>query len=166
MGVLRGVDMADSRVTQRNPKWLDRLLRQYEGRDELAIGFPVGSKGASARYPDGTSLLMVAAVNNFGSLDGHVPRRPYMELGADKSHEQTAPMLPGLIRQINALQMTKTEALKILGPVAVGQHQAAIVERKDPANAASTIERKQSDNPLIDTGLLRQSVTFNVRAGE
>ena len=154
-----------NRVTQRNRHWLGKLLKQYQGNEVLAVGFPKARAGR-LRYPDGTPLLMVAAVNNFGSLNGHVPRRPYMELGADKSHEQTAPMLPGLIRKINALQMTKTEALKILGPVAVGQHQAAIVELQDPPNAASTIERKQSDNPLIDTGLLRQSITFNVRAGE
>ena len=166
MGVWRGVEMNPNRITQRNPHWLSQLLKQYEGKEVLAVGFPQEAPQTSARYPEGTPLLLVAAVNNFGSLDGHVPRRPYMELGADKSHEYTAPMLPGLIRKINALQMTKTEALKILGPVAVGQHQAAIVELQDPPNAASTIERKQSDNPLIDTGLLRQSITFNVRAGE
>ena len=158
--------MADSRVTQRSPEWLNRLLRQYEGSDVLAVGFPVGSQGASAQYPDGTSLLMVAAVNNFGSLNGHVPRRPYMERGAEKTHEKTAPILQRLIAKVNALEMTKTEALKILGPVAVGQHQAAIVELQDPPNAESTIERKGSSNPLIDTGLMRQSVTFTVRAGE
>ena len=154
-----------NRVSQRNPHWLHKLLKQYQGNEVLVVGFPKDSAGR-LRYPDGTSLLLVAAVNNFGSLNGHVPRRPYMELGADKSHEYTAPMLPGMIRQINALQMTKPQALKILGPVAVGQHQAAIVELQAPPNATSTIERKQSSNPLIDTGLLRQSVTFTLRDGE
>jgi hypothetical protein len=155
-----------NRITQRNPGWLKKLRQQYEGSEVLAVGFPVGTDGASASYPDGTRLLMVAAVNNFGSLDGHIPRRPFMELGADKTHEATAPLLRALIPKVNAGQMSKAEALKILGPVAVGQHQAAIVELRQPPNAESTVDAKQSDNPLIDTGLMRQAVTFTVREGE
>lgn len=142
------------------------LMKQYEGKNVLAVGFPVGSQGASARYPDGTSLLMVAAVNNFGSLNGLVPRRPFMELGADKTHEKITPLLQQLIPKVNALELSSSETLKLLGPVAVGQHQAAIVELQDPSNAESTIASKQSDNPLIDTGLLHQSVTFTVRTGQ
>lgn len=130
------------------------------------MGFPQEAPQTSARSPEGTALLLVAAVNNFGTLNGHVPRRAYMEQGADKTREKAAPILQWLILKINALEMTKPEALKILGPVAVGLHQAAIVELQDPPNAESTIARKQSSNPLIDTGLLRQSVTFIVRAGE
>ena len=152
-----------SRVIQRNPNWLRRLLAHYPGREVLAIGFPVGSEGASARYPDGTSLLMVAAVNNFGSLSGHVPRRAFMELGADMTHAQTAPLIRQLVPRINAMQLTAPQALNILGPVAVSQHQAAIVELTAPPNAPATVARKQSDNPLIDSGLLQQSVTFSVR---
>ena len=155
-----------NRVTQRNPHWLSQLLKQYEGKEVLAVGFPQEAPQTSARYPEGTALLLVAAVNNFGTLNGHVPRRAYMEQGADKTREKAAPILQRLILKINALEMTKPEALKILGPVAVGLHQVAIVELQDPPNAESTIARKQSSNPLIDTGLLRQSVTFIVRAGE
>lgn len=151
-------------ITQRDPRWLARLLRRYQGQQVLAIGIPLGSEGASARYPDGSALLVVAAANNFGTVDGRIPRRSFMELGAEKTHQRNAPLLPGLIRRINAQTLSKPDALKILGPLAVGQHQAAIVELREPPNAEATVARKQSDNPLIDTSLLRQSMTFSVRA--
>src|SRR5262245_26667576 len=141
-----------SKITQRNPGWLEELMDRYRGNEVLAIGYPIGTEATSTRYPDGTDVLLVAATNNFGSVDGHVPRRAFMEDGAVKSHQATAPLIPALICRVNAGTLSKPQALRILGPVAVAQHQAAITEMDSPPNAPSTIERKQSDNPLIDTG--------------
>ena len=41
----------------------------------------------------------------------------------------------------------------------------AITEIKNPPNAAGTISAKGSANPLMDTGLMRQSVTWAVADG-
>jgi hypothetical protein len=52
-----------------------------------------------------------------------------------------------------------------IGMVAVGDVQRRIVQRIPPPNAPSTIAKKGSDVPLIDTGRLRQSVDYTVEFG-
>lgn len=59
------------RTKQKNPGWLDKLLKRYAEESVLALGFPVGTNGVSARYPEGASVLMVAMVNNFGASINH-----------------------------------------------------------------------------------------------
>jgi hypothetical protein len=53
--------------------------------------------------------------------------------------------------------------LSLEGEKAKAAIQEAITELKEPPNAPSTIKRKHSDNPLIDSGNMRQSVTYSVR---
>ncbi|MGH9932940.1 MAG: hypothetical protein ACREA9_27450, partial [Pyrinomonadaceae bacterium] len=52
--------------------------------------------------------------------------------------------------------------LEAVGVVAAGQVKVYMTELKTPPNAASTIKRKKSDNPLIQDGHLRGSVTYAV----
>jgi hypothetical protein len=52
--------------------------------------------------------------------------------------------------------------LSRLGLMAQGHVQESIVNLDTPPNAASTIKAKGSSNPLIDTGEMRQAVTFKV----
>lgn len=56
---------------QKNPGWLARLVKRYEEQEALALGWPAASTAAGLRYPDGTSVLMVAAVNQFGANISH-----------------------------------------------------------------------------------------------
>lgn len=164
----------------------------------LAIGIPTGSKGASAAYPDGTSLLMVAAANNFGANIDHpggtgyvvsggkarfvskdfmgpisgitkphkiiIPARPFMSLAQEPMIEATAGIAETLIPALNAGKITPHQLLKEMGPPAVGAMKNTIVELDSPPNAASTIRKKKSDNPLEDSGRLDQSITYAVRA--
>jgi len=53
-------------------------------------------------------------------------------------------------------------SLRRLGSVAVGDVQRTIRDIKQPPNAPSTIRKKGSDNPLIDTGRLRQSIEYAI----
>ena len=50
-----------------------------------------------------------------------------------------------------------------LGEIAKGDVQDKLYEIDTPANSDMTIERKGSDNPLIDTGHLVRSITFEVQ---
>lgn len=150
-------------VRQKDPGWLKRLLGRYDSGPVLAVGVPVGSSGASQRYPDGTSLLMVAAVNQFGSVSGRIPQRDYMGPGGRLAIERTEPIVARGVKDINAGKATKEQVLSKMGPFAQAAFQDAITELKDPPNAQATIDAKGSSNPLIDTGALRGAMTWVVR---
>lgn len=52
------------------------------------------------------------------------------------------------------------QAMGLLGEVVQQDIQDAIVKLKSPPNAESTIAKKKSDNPLIDTGQLVSSIRW------
>ena len=52
--------------------------------------------------------------------------------------------------------------LNKIGVTAVGLVQKYMTDLRTPPNAASTIKKKGSSNPLIDSGALRQSVSYKI----
>ncbi len=148
---------------QKNPDWFKKLLGSLKGRDQLAIGYPLGTSGTSTAYPDGTPVIMVAAINQFGSQSRHIPARDFMTPGGVLAMKAAAPIIKKLIPKVNQGLTTRKAVLELLGPVAVGEFQQAITDLNEPANALSTIKAKGSSNPLIDTGLMKQTLTYVVR---
>ena len=55
------------------------------------------------------------------------------------------------------------QALQQLGAMAKGLVQDEIVNGDFAPNAESTIQKKGSEQPLIDTGTMRQSVNFVIK---
>ena len=151
------------KIKQKNPNWLKELLARHRTNEQLAIGYPVGTSGTSTKYPDGTSVLMVAAANNFGVPSRGLPARDFMSQGAVRALEKTAPLAAALVKRVNRGEITTKQMMDKLGPVAVAEFQQTIVDIDSPANAASTVAAKGSSNPLVDTGLMTQTLTHVVR---
>lgn len=156
--------MFSTKTTSTNPNWLKDKLKQYkEVQDVLAVGFPKGTDGASTRYPDGTQVAFVATVNNFGSKSRNIPKRPFMSLSKKPALEKVLPIQNRLLPKFNEGKITAAQILETCGPFAVSEFQKTITDLKTPPNSDETIARKKSSNPLIDTGLMRQTVTYVVR---
>ena len=68
----------------------------------------------------------------------------------------------GFVRVIKR-ELTPEQLADLLGQKYVGQIQARISAGIPPPLAESTIARKGSSVPLIDTGQLRSAVTYEVR---
>ncbi|MPW31953.1 hypothetical protein F9L16_23650 [Agarivorans sp. B2Z047] len=151
-------------IKRTNPGWLKRLTKSMESQEQLAVGIPVNSEGSSAKYEDGTSILLVATVNNFGSPSRNIPARPFISLSSEPMIEKTAPIAESLIPVLNQGKASIADILQQMGPPAVDVMQQTINDLKEPPNAASTIiKKKGSANPLVNTKLLVQSINFAVR---
>jgi hypothetical protein len=149
-------------IRQKNPGWLAKLLKRYNSDSVLAVGYPASETG-SLRYPDGTSVILVAAVNNFGSASRGIPPRPFMVEGAEPALEATAPIAAALIPALNAGRATVEDILGDMGPFAEAAFKEKLTAGPWEPNADSTKEAKGSDKPLEDTLLLRNSLTHVVR---
>ena len=68
-----------------------------------------------------------------------------------------------LLSKVLSGQSSAEELCEKMGNVIQKDIRKKIRDIKTPPNAPSTIARKGSSNPLIDTGLLHQSVTYKVR---
>jgi hypothetical protein len=155
-------------VRHTNPGWSDDLRRMMNavGRTECAVGFPKGKGLKSAHYPTGASILEVAVWNNFGAPRANIPARPFMNQATPKIVEAANAL---------ALQIAKANRSKPLNPAeyekmyeALGQQSRGIIQHTITTgnfapNAPSTILRKKSSRPLIDSGDMRAAVTYAVR---
>lgn len=150
-------------IIRKNPGWLERLVKSYDNKSVLAIGWPRSTSAVGIRYPDGTSVVLVAAVNQFGSASRGIPARPFMTESAEPAVVATRPVAETMIRIINRGKATPEDALQEMGPYAVGAFQSTITDHAWVPNAPRTVRDKQSDKPLIDTALMRNSLTFVVR---
>lgn len=148
------------KIQQSNPGWLKRLLKSYGKGSEIVVGFPIGSEGAATQYPDGTPVIDVAVYNEFGT--SNIPERPFLRTGSREFVEESGELFKKAVKRVNAGGDFKQETEKI-GLKAMVAVQTKITNISSPGNAESTIKRKKSSNPLVDTGLLRQSVTYEVR---
>jgi len=111
---------------------------------------------------DGESLLIIASSNEFGTHDGRIPERSYMRSTHDENKRLITSMVDRGYDSIIAGKSTVKTVLSQIGAVFKGEVQKKMVDLTSPPNAESTIKRKGSSNPLIDTGFLRQSIKDKV----
>lgn len=127
--------------------------RQAGGVKRIEVGF-----FESARYPDGTPVAAVAAWNEFGAAN--IPERPFFRSALALAEDPIEQIIRDHIDP-RTLQVDEALANQI-GAYMQGEVQKSIVDLTSPANAPSTIARKGSSNPLVDTGTMRTAVTFKV----
>lgn len=135
---------------------LKALAKKLEGATRVLVGVP---EGAGA-YEDGLTIATIAAVNNFGTADGKIPARPFLEPAIIKGAPQYQRLAEVMIPKVLSGEMTMLTLLEQMGNLAEGHVKQEITDLDTPPNAQSTIDRKGSSSPLIDTGALRQSIRY------
>jgi hypothetical protein len=128
---------------------------------EIAVGFP---KGKGQAYPDGETVIEAAAKNCFGI---GVPKRDFMGEAQDAIHQATKPIMKRIAQAVNEDKAKAVNALTdAAGMVAADQIKKTIRDGAWVPNSPTTVARKGSSKPLIDTGHMIQSVTYVVREKE
>jgi hypothetical protein len=158
--VSKGVKIRD---TDRGYKEL--LSRVYKLRQPPSIA--VGILATNASKSDGlATVLDIATFNEFGTVkDGktHVPARPFIRGWFDEHRDEAIKRLTNLLKEVVAGRLTEDAALNRFGLWAQTGIQKTVSEGVPPPNAESTVRRKGSSTPLIDTGVMRSSVSFEIR---
>ena len=120
---------------------------------EVRVGFPAGKAPGD--------ILDIAVWNHYGTRN--IPERPFLDNAMWDNRAKYRKAMEGAARKLLMGETGMGTVLSRLGIMAQGDVQAEIVALRDPPNAASTIRQKGSSSPLIDTGRMRQSVTYEVR---
>ena len=128
---------------------LQKLRLQF-GR--LEVGFFVGTK-----YKTGKDVTTVARDNDKGTK--RIPERPFMIPAGNKAANKTINITVNSI----AGGMDEQQALSKAAIMFKNAIQREITNLKEPPNAESTILKKGSSNPLIDTGLMRSKVEWKFK---
>ena len=148
---------------------------QYLASHQVEIGI-----FADASRDGAVPMLVIAAANEFGAkipkrqarfedLDGEnpekwviIPERSYLRAWFDENVDALQATMERLIGQVVEGKISGRTALETIGGYVVTHVQAYMVDLKTPPNAPSTIARKGSSNPLIDTGQLKDAITWRV----
>jgi hypothetical protein len=152
-----------------------RVIRDTKGRglDELARRLRMGSPPprelvgvpSGAKESDGTSLAQVAAWTEFGHPGGEEggkgaqPERPFMRGGIRAGLPKIRRVARQDLAAVAGGHMGMATALDRMGAVGAGEIKRFMVGDNFAPNAPSTIARKGSDQPTIDSGSLRQQIT-------
>ncbi len=131
---------------------LDKLGKAMAGPNRVAVGLPRGSNA----YPDGTSVIEIGAKHEFGSPGEGVPQRSFLRATMNDKRRSYASLTKTLTRRVVSGKITKREALATLGLTAQNDVQGRISDGIEPEL------RYREGTPLILTGHLRQSITFEV----
>lgn len=132
---------------------IKQLIEQIKASGEKAVyvGFPA-EFNEKVEGSDNFNLASLAAVLEFGNE--RIPSRPFLRQTLTENQEKYTALFVKLFESgVSIDQIYEQIAL-----IAQGDVQQNIVNGKWTANAPSTIKRKKSSKPLIDTGKLRQSV--------
>ena len=135
-----------------------RFFAQIEELKKLQVR--IGFQAGEAAEKDGTDIANIAMWNEVGTL--RAPSRPFLRRSVDDNTDKITAMCQAQIKQL-ANGATAQEILQRLGTFQKGLVQATIRDGEFKPNAASTIRKKKSDHPLIDTGRMRQSVSFVIK---
>lgn len=138
---------------------LETVAKEMNKPGQVKVGLPAGSNN----YPDGTSVIMVGAVHEFGSIPRNIPERSYLRSTLHERKRQYKLLFVQLGKRIATGEMTSLKAMRILGATVQGDVQNKIRKISSPPNAAMTVLEKGSSSPLIDTGHLRQSIVWVLR---
>lgn len=131
--------------------------------DALAGGHVlVGVQGPKADAQHGEDGLTVADVVSFNEFGLGVPERSVIRATIDENEAPLLKLTADLGRAVVLDAMGPAQALGVLGLHAVGLMQERISNGIAPENRPSTVKKKGSSKPWIDTGQARQAFTHKV----
>lgn len=131
------------------------LLGATKKASILKVGFL-----ENATYPDGTSVPLVAAINEFGAPSRGQPPRPFFRRMVSQKSGEWPKAISDLWR---ANKYDTKLTLDQAGIAIAGQLQQSIRDLVEPPLKPSTIARKGFSKPLIETSHMINSVTHEVQ---
>lgn len=159
-------------IDNKLPRML-RILSEYgklANKPYVKVGYPAENSETSAPKKmnlDGDNKGFASAALNlidvviwmeFGTRA--VPERSWIRSTHDEIKDEMREFISELVGKIHDGSMTVERALDLIALKAIAAMKDKIRKGIDPALALSTIAKKGSSTPLIDTGQLLNGMTF------
>lgn len=142
-------------------------LKLMEG-SYTKVGIQEGEKYESSdkgsKTKGGADMVVVAAANEFGTET--IEERSFLRSSYDENKAVLNTVIEKELDKILKKESNVKKSLGLIGEWMQSKIQRKITTLRDPPNKPSTIKRKGSSNPLIDTGQMRASVRHVEKIGE
>lgn len=146
-------------------EWAKRLRELDKGK-RVKIGLLAGKN--ENRSNDGVTNVDLGLIHEFGTSDGHIPARPFLRPTMAREQAKYERLLAEVTKRSLEGLYPLDKGLGLLGQAAVADVRATITQGAgvQPANAPSTIQRKGSSRPLVDTGRMVNAISYAIVEGE
>lgn len=135
------------------------------GRDSIAVG--VVGAGALQQHPTAKITIgEIAAIQEFGSGDGHIPPRPMLR-DTFLNHGWVRDTLGMAVRRVVQGKSTARQAMNRAGKIFADGVRTTLLDGVSPANAEATVDWKGHGDTLIGlTGALYDAITHKILPGK
>jgi hypothetical protein len=152
--------MTPEQMLKNTTAYLKNLEKAKRGH--VAVGLPAEEVGGTV-YDDGQTVAQVGAQHEYGA---GVPRRSFLRTPFAVKKDDMDKAIAKQFEDVFQRGKKAEQALGLIGTVAVNISKGAFTSRgygEWPDISAATKEDKGSSQVLIDTGTLRNSITYVVR---
>ena len=131
---------------------IKRVNEAASGPTRVRVGFIPGKAEAD--------VVARAKFNEFGT--SRIPERPFMRTSLRLNRDGYRQMKAADAKKVLRGEMLLTTALRRLGWKAKNDIQAVIESSMPPANAPSTVAKKNKATTLIDSGEMHRAVDYQI----
>lgn len=140
-------------------------VAEYFAKHRVSIGF-----FDTAKYPDGTPVAYIAAIQEFGYPEGNIPSRPFFRNAIKGNADEWKLAAKKLLLAAIEGRLTPEQALNQLGLLSAGDVRKSIIDGDFDALKDSTLKARQyrkrtpgvAEKPLIDTAQMMQSISYQI----
>ena len=133
--------------------FIKRELKKLDGQ-EIVAGIPL----------DDDHLQLIAGVNEQGAEVKNIPPRPFVRYSFDQGKDQWADELMDGIWDIMRGNTVKAGRIQNrVGKSMQATIKKAIVDWKVPPNAEITVALKGFNDPLVESGHMRDSIMYTIK---
>lgn len=149
------------KIKDSDPRFRDFRRQITKGLNAVNIGI-FGANVINEIDDNGNEVdvVLIAASNEFGTE--RIPERSFLRSTVDNRRERFRSFLSRHKAEMMKSPQRRKMVLERLGILAESEVIRKINQGPFTPNAPSTIQRKGSSKPLIDTGRMRQSITSKV----
>lgn len=140
---------------------LEKLIKNAQKHEHVAVGILQDEPHEGGLF----SMVDLAMVHEYGSRDQTIPARSFIRSTCDAKRKQHLDLIRQFQSKILRGHITARQALTQLGEVVSKDMVETINNGIEPKLRPSTIKRKGSSKPLIDTGRLKGAITHEIRGG-
>ena len=150
-------------IVHQTTSFKNDIKQQAAKNKSVLVG--IQGKGAERNDEDGklseaANNVDIAVANEFGT--DKIPERSFIRASVKKHARDYRKLNAAAAKLILDGQMTVDKYLGQLGARAQADMQNFAVDLKSPPNAPSTIKRKKTENPLVETTQMVNSINYVV----
>lgn len=120
----------------------------------------VGILKDAGNNKDGKSIAEYAIANEYGTKN--IPSRSFMRSTANEQKGKWDKMIDKYFKESDLSDQEANSYIMRLGEMIANDIKLKISSNVPPPNAQSTVAKKKSSKTLIDTGLMRSSINYEI----